>query len=601
LTHRWLERPAGDSQRQAQSAESSFGWSAPTDAPPALGPETQPADTGEAAHAPSQQSPPDQTSSNSEPTHPDSGPVHSDRKRPLRITRGIPDPRNTPHEPLPAPEWPGSMRSGKDPVYQRLPHLAIIAIAIAMVLGGGFWSRDQEQSTVMPGGTDNIQFVSSDPFTEAEEEQEPVPNTRGLIASAQEDLMGGYLSTASLSVTPQQLGVETYVTQHGQTISSVALDTGRSEETLLWANDYRDPDQTLAPGTQLRIPPVDGMLHLVTEADTLENIAERYDVSTDVITSYEPNGVEHSADLVPNRLIMVPGGSMPKRNEVMFYTVREGDQLWQVAERFDLRAETLLWTNSLSSSEDIEPGQQLAILPTDGIIVEVGSQDTVDSLAEEYDASESAIRDWPANGLGDDGTLMVGQSLMIPGGVPPEEPEPEPIPEPTPTPEIDDADDADEMMFAEDDDDGEVDDFYTEPADAPEPEFTEPSDASPYGTGEFITPTTGVITQYFHSAHNGWDIANLEGTEIWAADNGRVIFSGWNEHGLGYAVAIDHGNGYQTWYGHMKEHPPVEVGQAVGQGEYIGPMGSTGFSTGPHVHFVIAYNGAYQDPGSYLR
>ena len=465
-----------------------------------------------------------------------------------------------------------------------------------MVLGGGFWSRDQEQSTVLPGGTDNIQFVSSAPFTEAESEREPVPNTRGLVASTQENVMGGYLSTASLSVTPQQLGVETYVTSHGQTIASVAIDTGRSEETLLWANDYRDPDQNLPSGTQLRIPPTDGMLHLVTEADTIENIAERYSVQPDAITGYEPNGVEHSADLVPNRYIMVPGGSMPMRNEVIYYTVREGDQLWQIAERFDLRAQTLLWTNSLASSEDIEPGQQLAILPTDGVMVGVGGDDTVESLAEDYGVSPSAIRDWPANGLGGDGTLMVGQSVMIPGGTPPDEPEPEPTPEATPEP-----DDADDMMVAEEDVEDEVDDFVTEPVGGDRPEPTEPSGASPHGTGDFIMPTTGVITQYFHSAHNGWDIANRQGTEIWAADNGRVIFSGWNEHGLGYAVAIDHGNGYQTWYGHMAEHPPVEVGQAVGQGEYIGPMGSTGFSTGPHVHFVIAYNGAYQDPGNYLR
>jgi murein DD-endopeptidase MepM/ murein hydrolase activator NlpD len=90
-------------------------------------------------------------------------------------------------------------------------------------------------------------------------------------------------------------------------------------------------------------------------------------------------------------------------------------------------------------------------------------------------------------------------------------------------------------------------------------------------------------------------------TDIWAADAGRVVFSGWNDYGLGYAVAIDHGNGYVTWYGHMAEPPPVWVGQWVNQGQYIGPMGSTGFSTGPHIHFVIVYNGVYQDPGNYLR
>ncbi|MBO9306906.1 M23 family metallopeptidase, partial [Thermomicrobium sp.] len=119
--------------------------------------------------------------------------------------------------------------------------------------------------------------------------------------------------------------------------------------------------------------------------------------------------------------------------------------------------------------------------------------------------------------------------------------------------------------------------------------------------GSFIWPTTGVITQYFHARHNGWDIANNMYTPIVAADSGTVIFSGWNNYGLGYAVAIDHGNGFVTWYGHMAEPPPVQVGQWVNQGQYIGPMGSTGYSTGPHVHFIIMYNGVYQDPALYLR
>ncbi|GBD16680.1 Lysostaphin [bacterium HR26] len=66
-------------------------------------------------------------------------------------------------------------------------------------------------------------------------------------------------------------------------------------------------------------------------------------------------------------------------------------------------------------------------------------------------------------------------------------------------------------------------------------------------------------------------------------------------------MAIDHGNGYVTWYGHMAEPPPVRVGQWVNQGQYIGPMGSTGYSTGPHVHFMIVKNGVYQDPALYLR
>jgi murein DD-endopeptidase MepM/ murein hydrolase activator NlpD len=458
-------------------------------------------------------------------------------------------------------------------------------LAIAIVLGNGFWSRDE--SVVMPGGTDSINTVSG--FLESLAGNYPPATTnQGLIASASGNVLDGYLSTSSLTVTPLQLGVETYVAGEGQTIADIALDTGRSEETLLWANELKDPMKLLSAGAQVRIPPTDGMLHVIGDGDTLENIAARYGVSPDAITSYEPNGVHHSADLVPNRLLMVPGGTMPVRDEVIFYTVRDGDTLWQIAARFGLDARTIMWANSLPSSEIITPGQQLAILPTDGVMVQVREGDDISSLASQWGVEPSAIRDWPQNGLGSDGSLIVGQYVMIPGGEPPPPPPP---PAPAPAPAV-----------------AEQPAQQAQPAPAPQPAAPAVQPAPPppppppsRGTGRFIWPTTGVITQYFHRAHNGWDIANRMYTEIWAADAGRVIFSGWNNYGLGYAVAIDHGNGFVTWYGHMAEPPPVWVGQWVNQGQYIGPMGSTGFSTGPHVHFVIVYNGVYQDPGNYLR
>jgi murein DD-endopeptidase MepM/ murein hydrolase activator NlpD len=375
-------------------------------------------------------------------------------------------------------------------------------------------------------------------------------------------------------------------------VTDVAREVGRSEDTLLWANDFRDPTRELTPGTQLRIPPTDGMLHIVSDGDTLENIAARYGVTPEDITGYEPNGIEHSGDLVTNRMIMVPGGTMPMRDEVIIYTVRQGDALWQVAERFGLHPSTIMWANNLSRADMLQPGQQLAILPTDGVMVVVQDGDTVGSLAAEWGVTGDDIRGWPANGLGADGSLIVGQSVMIPGGAPPAPPEPEPAPAPPPP--------SPQTAAAQQPAPQTASQPAPQPVVQPAPTPT-PQPAPSRGTGRFIWPTTGVITQYFHSGHNGWDIANRMYTQIWAADSGTVIFSGWNNYGLGYAVAIDHGNGYVTWYGHMAEHPPVRVGQWVNQGQYIGPMGSTGFSTGPHVHFVIAYNGVYQNPGNYLR
>ena len=100
--------------------------------------------------------------------------------------------------------------------------------------------------------------------------------------------------------------------------------------------------------------------------------------------------------------------------------------------------------------------------------------------------------------------------------------------------------------------------------------------------------------------HNGIDLAAPSYTPIVAAAAGTVTAAGWCDCGLGYYVTIDHGNGYSSTYGHMAEQPYVSVGQTVTQGETIGPMGSTGLSTGPHVHFVIEQNGVDSDPMTVL-
>jgi murein DD-endopeptidase MepM/ murein hydrolase activator NlpD len=107
------------------------------------------------------------------------------------------------------------------------------------------------------------------------------------------------------------------------------------------------------------------------------------------------------------------------------------------------------------------------------------------------------------------------------------------------------------------------------------------------GTGRFSWPLSGRITQYFSKRHDGIDIARARGSAIRAADRGEVIFAGWSTDGLGYAVRINHHDGYVTVYGHMMKKPSVHVGQLVAKGQTIGYVGSTGRSTGPHLHFII--------------
>jgi len=119
--------------------------------------------------------------------------------------------------------------------------------------------------------------------------------------------------------------------------------------------------------------------------------------------------------------------------------------------------------------------------------------------------------------------------------------------------------------------------------------FTQAFGCSPYSFEPYIA-SLGC------NFHNGIDLAAPSYTPIKAAAAGTVTAAGWCDCGLGYYVTIDHGNGYKTTYGHMAEQPYVAVGQKVSQGETIGPMGSTGMSTGPHLHFVVEQNGVDIDP-----
>lgn len=147
----------------------------------------------------------------------------------------------------------------------------------------------------------------------------------------------------------------------------------------------------------------------------------------------------------------------------------------------------------------------------------------------------------------------------------------------------------------------------------------EPADEAPAeqpDTGGFILPLNDFrLTQDFGcsslgfytydptfgcAVHDGIDLAAPSGTPLYAAGAGTVVAAGWCDCGLGYYVEIDHGNGLHTVYGHMASQPIVSVGQSVGQGDVIGPVGSTGLSTGPHVHFMVRQDGVAQDPKNYL-
>ena len=119
-------------------------------------------------------------------------------------------------------------------------------------------------------------------------------------------------------------------------------------------------------------------------------------------------------------------------------------------------------------------------------------------------------------------------------------------------------------------------------------------------------PTIGIITTYFGEygplslrGHSGLDIAAPTDTPIVAADDGEVLKAYWNRDGYGGLIVIGHPSGYETWYAHLDRFS-VEIGQQLKRGEKIGLMGSTGYSTGSHLHFEVRQDGQVRDPLDFL-
>ncbi len=235
------------------------------------------------------------------------------------------------------------------------------------------------------------------------------------------------------------------------------------------------------------------------------------------------------------------------RDKVMKYTVQEGDTLSSISQKFDISEDTVRWQNNISKNGAIKVGQELEILPTSGVLHKVQKGDTVYSVAKKYDAEPQAIVDFPFNTFANDETfeLAVGQLIVVPDGVKPE-------------------------------------------AQAATPRVRQqtPNAGSVSATGRFIWPTNGSITQKFSWNHPGIDIANRAAPQVLAADSGKIVGAGWDGTGYGNMIMIDHGNGYKTRYGHLQKIY-VSVGQTVNRGDAIGQMGSTGRSTGTHLHFEI--------------
>lgn len=252
--------------------------------------------------------------------------------------------------------------------------------------------------------------------------------------------------------------------------------------------------------------------------------------------------------------------------ETTTHIVQEGETIASIAARYGLESSTILWENNLTSTATIKPGQELTILPVDGVRHKVKKGETIYSVGKKYGLEDTQVQvvvDYPFNEFLNDETfeLATGQFLMVPGGVMPNAPvERRPI----------------AVVIT-------------------------PDAGAVSGTGNFVWPAAGNITQGYSFYHKAFDIANRGGGPILAADSGTVVVAGWIDNsGYGNRVMVDHGNGYVTLYAHMSV-VQVRPGQRVNRGDVLGQMGSTGRSTGVHLHFEIRSGGGLLNPGSFLR
>jgi murein DD-endopeptidase MepM/ murein hydrolase activator NlpD len=262
-------------------------------------------------------------------------------------------------------------------------------------------------------------------------------------------------------------------------------------------------------------------------------------------------------------------GKLPSHDTIT-YTVQSLDTPIGISDQFGISPETILGGNPRLSEEAsaLQTGTVLTILPVDGVLHDVQPGESLERIANLYGVTPEDIINYAPNNLEFPFRLYGGTQIMVPGG---------------------------------------VREVFIWSAPAPKPRTSGSGSAASNvelvatGTGTFIWPVANRrITQHYWYGHPAIDIGSPEGMTVVASDTGTVTWAGWNIYGYGNLVVINHGNGYETYYGHLSQ-VNVQVGQPVYQGSAIGASGNTGRSSGPHLHFEVRYFNSLYEPLAYLR
>jgi murein DD-endopeptidase MepM/ murein hydrolase activator NlpD len=305
-------------------------------------------------------------------------------------------------------------------------------------------------------------------------------------------------------------------------------------------------------------------LKRIQSGDTLGELASRYDVPLDVLMSF--NGLE-SATIFPGQVVKIPyiqarGGlaAFAPKPPPQFrrHTLAAGETISGVIQRYELTVTSLVGANpDLSSLDRLPVGIELLIPPSEGLVVTLQEEETLPEVIARYDIDPVALA--KANELYSLADVRSGMMLFLPGVSPVESLE--------------------------------------RLARVREME------------NRYVWPVHGRITSYFgrrnlglgtSNFHRGIDIAAPYGTLVVASRSGTVTFAGWSSQGYGNLVKIRHPGRAETWYAH-NSNILVRPGQFIDQGDVIARIGSTGISTGPHLHFEIHEGNRADDPLPYLR
>ncbi len=288
---------------------------------------------------------------------------------------------------------------------------------------------------------------------------------------------------------------------------------------------------------------------------------------TDPAAADTPFSTVLSADGIP------VGDSVEVRTGVVDYTIGGGDTVSLVAAKFGLGYKSILWANGIDDRSIIKPGMVLKIPPVDGVLYTVKSGENLTALVQKYQADLNRTLD--VNRLPDASAIQVGQVVTLVGGQPPAPPAPPPSSRSQPRSPFFD------VGVASSDQSGARGNRIA-------------------GAG-YLWPTPNHrINQYFRGYyHTGIDIEGTYASPIYAAKDGVVSAVRFERYGYGFHIIISHGDGTQTLYGHASKIF-VKTGQRVDRGQTIAMVGSTGRSTGTHLHFEIIIGGVKVNPLKYF-